>query len=293
MEHSDSHYYVPAYSKLPFFAAFGLFLLGYGSLNLIHANLAGTVLFLLGALVLASVLFSWFREVIREQSAGLYSDQITRSFRWSMIWFIFTEIFLFGIFLGALFYARVISVPALAGEGASQNLLTHILLWPEFSNAWPLLTNPNPVAFPGSTGAVGVWQTPLLNTIVMLLSVISVTFAFSFLKRNIRSGVIIGLLITIALGLVFVGLQAQEFLLANNQYGLKLSSGIYGSTFFMVVGLHTAHVVIGLLMLLVMLIRTMKGHFNTTNNFAFKATVWFWQFIAVIWLITFVFVYWL
>lgn len=291
MEHSDGHYYVPAYSKLPFFGALGLFLLGYGSLNLLHANLAGTVLFLLGALVLAAVLFAWFREVIKEQSAGLYTDQITRSFRWSMIWFIFAEIFLFGIFLSAIFYARVISIPALAGEGTSQNLLTHILLWPEFSSTWPLLLNPNPVAFPGSTGAVGIWQTPILNTIVMILSAISVTFAFRFLKRDVRTGVIISLLITIVLGLIFVGLQSQAFLLSNNQYGLKLSSGIYGSTFFMLVGLHTAHVVIGLLMLLVMLIRTIKGHFNKTNNFAFKATVWFWQFISVIWLVTFAFVY--
>lgn len=291
MEHSNTHYYVPEHSKLPFLGALGLFLLGYGTLNLLHSSMIGTVLFMAGAIILAGVLFAWFREVINEQMAGLYNEQISHSFQWGMIWFFVTEIFLFGIFMAALFYARVISVPGLAGIGNSQDFLTHIMFWPNFKDVWPLLTNPNPVAYPGSTGTVDPWHVPLLNTIVMLLSAVSVTFAYRFLKRSNRTGAVIGLSVTIVLGLIFVFMQAQEFLLAHNEYGLKLSSGIYGSTFFMLVGLHTAHVIVGLLMLAVMLLRTIKGHFNAKDNFGFKATLWFWQFITVIWLITFVFVY--
>ncbi len=292
MENSKNHYYVPEYSKLPFFGALGLFCLGYGSLNLLHINWVGMIIFLGGALILAGVMFGWFREVIREQMAGHYNEQITRSFQWGMVWFIFAEIFLFGIFFAPLLYAKYISVPALAGYGSSQNLLTNIILWPNFKAAWPLFNNPNAVSYPGATGNINTWSTPIVNTIILILSCVTILWSYRGLKRDARVSLITGLLITIILGIIFALFQVHDAVLANNIYSLKLSSGIYGSTFFMLVGLHIAHVVIGILILLVMLLRILKGHFTKEDHFAFKASVWFWQFITIIWLFIFVFVYW-
>lgn len=294
MENASSHYFVPEYSKLPILAAFGLFCLGFGTLNLLHANIVGTFVFLLGAFIIAGVMFLWFREVIKEHQAGLYNEQIGRSFRWGMIWFIFSELCFFGIFFGALFYARIISVPALAGTSlVDQNILTHIMLWPNFKEAWPLFNNPNPAAFPGAKGTLHTWSIPALNTLVLLCSAVTLTWAHWSLKRNAKRNLIIGLLLTIILGAIFLSLQAHEYFLAHNYYGLKLSSGIYGSTFFMLTGFHAAHVTIGLIILIVILMRVLKGHFTPEEHFGFEASAWYWHFVDIVWLFLFVFVYWL
>ena len=294
MGNANSQYYVPEYSKLPILTAIGLFCLGYGTLNLLHANTVGIFAFFIGSIILAAVMFMWFREVIREHRSGLYNEQTDRSFRWGMIWFIFSEVCFFGIFFGVLFYARLISVPSLAGAGTlNENILTHILLWPNFKDVWPLFNNPNPAAFPGAKGALHTWSIPAFNTLILLSSAVTLTWAHWSLKKSARRNLIIGLVLTVILGTCFLSLQAYEYFLAHTHYGLKLSSGIYGSTFFMLTGFHAAHVTIGLIILVVILLRALKGHFSADEHFGFEAAAWYWHFVDIVWLFLFIFVYWL
>lgn len=294
-EGSNKHhnYYIPAYSKLPFFGALGLFCLLYGGVHLLHSNLLGLLIFFAGVVIVIAVLVGWFSEVIQEHGIGLYNDQVGRSFRWGMMWFIFSEICFFGIFFGALFYTRTISVPALAGYGANQNILTNIILWPNFHAVWPLFSNPNPQAFPGAAGTLHTWRIPAFNTLVLLSSAATLTWAHWSLKRNEQKKLIIGLITTIILGIMFLSLQAHEYLLAHSYYGLNLNSGIYGSTFFILTGFHALHVTIGLIILCAILIRILKGHFTPDDHFGFEASAWYWHFVDIVWLFLFIFVYWL
>jgi len=293
MSEAHGSYYVPTHSKLPFFGAAGLFCLGYGSLNLLHGHLIGPLFFLTGSLILVAVMFAWFRQVISEDKAGVYDQQADRSFRWGMVWFIFSEICFFGIFFFVLFYIRVISVPAMAGHGDPSDVMTHLLLWPNFKDIWPLLINPNPAAFPGPKGTLHTWSIPALNTLILLSSAVTLTWAHWSLKRNQRKQLILGLVATVVLGVIFLGFQAHEYFLAHTVYGLKMSSGIYGSTFYMLTGFHAVHVTIGLIMLFVILLRCIRGHFTADDHFGFEASAWYWHFVDVVWLILFVFVYWI
>jgi len=197
----------------------------------------------------------------------------------------------FGVFFGVLFYTRVVTLPTLGGLGADK--LTHLLLYPDFKAVWPLMVNPNPALFPGPQKVINTWGIPALNTLLLLSSAFTLTWAHWALKRIKRPQLIFGLLVTILLGATFLGFQVYEYTLAHFHYGLKISTGIYGSTFFMLTGFHAAHVLVGLIMLVTMLIRSCMGHFTPDNHFAFEATAWYWHFVDVVWLLLFVFVYWL
>ncbi len=294
MAESHGSYFVPTYSKLPLITAFGLFCLGFGTLHILHDNIIGFFSLVLGAIIVAGVLFFWFREVIREAFKGLHDDQMDRSYRWGMVWFIFSEIMFFGIFFFALGYIRLFVLPGIAGEaGTSQSVMTHILLWPNFKAMWPLFTNPNPAAYPGATGVLHTWTIPALNTLILLSSAVTVTWAHWALKRNHRKQLMLGLGVTILLGLCFIGLQAHEYYLAHTTYNLGLDSGIYGSTFFMLTGFHAVHVTIGVIILTVIWLRCAKGHFTPKDHFGFEASAWYWHFVDVVWLCLFVFVYWI
>ncbi|MEM1243692.1 MAG: cytochrome c oxidase subunit 3 [Pseudomonadota bacterium] len=292
MSASHGSYYVPEYSPLPIIAAIGIFCIGYGSIHLLHAHLVGPIMFFGGSLIIAGVMFAWFRAVFLENKAGLLDAQMDRSYRWGMFWFIFTEVCFFGIFFGALFYTRIVSVPNLAGEGNSSAFLTQMLLWPNFKATWPLLVNPDPQAFPGPAGTLHTWRIPALNTLILLSSAVAVTWAHWGIKKNNQRQFITGLIITIVLGFIFLSFQAYEYVLAHTVYQLTMSSGIYGSTFFMLTGFHAAHVTIGAIMLCVILVRATKGHFNSEDHFGFEASAWYWHFVDVVWLFLFIFVYW-
>jgi cytochrome c oxidase subunit 3 len=287
-------YYVPEYSRLPFFAALGLFCLGFGSLKIFDIGITGWVIFSIGGVIMATVLFAWFREIIRENNAGLHDAQMNRSYRWGMFWFIFADLCLFAIMLGGLLYARFVTIPDLGGiEGNENSILTNILLWPNFHASWPLLTDPNPVAFPSPSGVLNPWGIPILNTLVLLLSGVSISWASWALKHNKRGQMITGILGTIILGLLFLGLQIFAFKIMSVVLHLKISSGIYGGSLYMLLSFHAAHVVVGLGILLATLFRVLKGHFATHDHFGFEATVWYWQYIDVLWLFIFIIVYWL
>jgi cytochrome c oxidase subunit 3 len=242
----------------------------------------------IGALVVVVMMVGWFGTVIRESESGNYNDQVDLSFRWGMGWFIFSEVMFFAAFFGALFYARVYSVPWLGGEGSG--LVTNEALWPSFEAAWP--TN-GPSDLGGAFTAMGPWGIPAINTLILLSSGVTVTLAHWALKQNQRLGLVLWLFLTVALGAIFVGFQAYEYIHAYHELNLTLGTGIYGSTFFMLTGFHGAHVTIGAIMLLVMLGRAIKGHFTPDNHFAFEAAAWYWHFVDVVWLGLFIFVYWL
>jgi cytochrome c oxidase subunit 3 len=290
MKHGTAGYYVPHGSYWPIVGAIGLALLTIGFARLLTDASAGPLLMASGGTLLIVMLFGWFSTVINESLSGSYNAQVDRTFRKGMLWFIFSEVMFFAAFFGALFYARELAVPWLGGEGARG--LTH-MLWPDFHAEWPLLTYPDPSGFTQPKEAMEPTGIPAINTLILLSSSVTVTWAHWGIKRNQRWRLTAGLALTVALGVIFLVLQAHEYALAYENLNLKLSSGVYGSTFFMLTGFHGAHVTIGAIMLLVMLFRAISGHFDASRHFAFEAASWYWHFVDVVWLCLFVFVYWL
>jgi cytochrome c oxidase subunit 3 len=288
-------YYVPHSSPWPIVGSVALFLTAFGAANFVQQSTAkvatatgsfGAPIFFIGLAVIAFMMFGWFGTVIRESLKGMVSDQLDRSYRMGMFWFIISEVMFFAAFFGALFYARIISVPALAGAGSK--LQTHLHLWPEFADTWPLFMTPGGTA----TEAMAAWGLPFINTVILVTSSVTVTFAHWALKKNQRLPLQIWLAITVLLGSTFLTFQVIEYAEAYRELGLTLASGVYGSTFFMLTGFHGAHVTMGTIMLAVMFLRTLKGHFTPDNHFAFEAVSWYWHFVDVIWLFLFTFVYW-
>jgi cytochrome c oxidase subunit 3 len=283
-------YYVPAQSAWPIIGAIGLFLIAFGAGNYVQqiANETsgpGGYLLILGLAIIIFMIFGWFRTVIEESMSGLYSPQMDRSFRQGMSWFIFSEIMFFGAFFGALFYARMISVPWLGG--ASNNAMTHEVLWPAFEAVWPLVTTPDGT----KTEAMGWGGLPLINTILLLTSSVTLHFAHVSLEKSKRSAIAVWLGLTVILGIAFLTLQVEEYAHAYQEMGLTLASGVYGNTFFLLTGFHGMHVTLGTVFLIVLLVRVLKGHFDPDKHFAFQAGSWYWHFVDVVWLCLFIFVY--
>lgn len=291
---NHEQYYVPAQSKWPIIATIALLILcvGLGSwLNDISAERDATGakwLFALGVLLIVVMFFGWFGNVIKESQAGLYSPQMDRSFRWGMKWFIFSEVMFFAAFFGALFYIRFWVGPWLGGEGDKG---VSNMLWPGFEYQWPLLNNPDGKIYPAPSGVISAWGLPLINTILLVASSITLTIAHHALRKQHRAQLILWLASTVVLGLVFLALQIMEYLHAYNDLGLTLGSGIYGATFFMLTGFHGVHVTIGALILTIMLIRIIRGAFTPEHHFGFEAAAWYWHFVDVVWLLLFLFVY--
>jgi len=243
---------------------------------------------LVGLLAVAYMFFGWFGTVIGESQAGLYNDGVDKSFRMGMMWFIFSEVMFFAAFFGALYYARQLSVPWLGGEGAK--FLTNIFLWKDYEPAWP--TN-GPSAVGGAFEIIPAFGLPAVNTAILLSSGVTITIAHHALKAGNRGILKVFLAATFLLGFLFVYLQATEYHHAYTELNLRLGSGVYGSTFFMLTGFHGLHVTIGAIMLTVIWLRTMKGHFTPQHHFAFEGVAWYWHFVDVVWLGLFIFVYWL
>jgi cytochrome c oxidase subunit 3 len=197
-------------------------------------------------------------------------------------------VFFFLSFFGALWYIRNIAMLWLGGEGYLSE--SHTLLWSQFDAVWP---SAGPEQLGGEFKPMGPWGIPAVNTLLLLTSGATVTWAHWGLKEHNNKTLVRGLALTIALGFLFVLLQAYEYYHAYQDLNLTLGSGAYGSTFYMLTGFHGFHVTMGAVMLLVILIRAMKGHFTPHNHFAFEAVAWYWHFVDVVWLGLFVFVYWL
>ncbi|MDT3670646.1 MAG: cytochrome c oxidase subunit 3 [Aromatoleum sp.] len=283
MTHAMERYFVPEPSKYPIFGSIALLLFASGAVMWLNRIEPGQWVFFLGIAVLVYMLFGWFGQVIRESESGKYGVKVDRSFRWSMGWFIFSEVMFFAAFFGALFYSRVLTVPSLA-SGANE-----ALIWPGFTSAWP--TDGPYIADPFTP--MGAWGIPALNTLILLTSGGTLTWAHYGLLKGNRTQLKLGLLLTVLLGATFLGFQIYEYVHAYRELNLRLDTGIYGSTFFLLTGFHGLHVTIGAIMLTVTLGRVLAGHFRPDHHFAFEATAWYWHFVDVVWLMLFVVVYWL
>jgi cytochrome c oxidase subunit III len=288
MEMSSQHakapyYFVPGPSKWPVLAGASLLATMIGASAWVNGAPWGSYLNLAGIAALIVVLYQWFGEAIAESEGGLYGNRVDLSFRWSMSWFIFSEVMFFSAFFGALYYARAVTMPWLAD-------LDHKFLWPDFAAHWG---NTGPAGTVESFTTMTPFWIPTINTALLLLSGVTLTISHHALRAGHRGQTAIWLFATILLGAIFMGFQAYEYMHAYSDLNLKLTSGIYGSTFYMLTGFHGFHVTMGAIMLSVVLYRLLKGHFTPEHHFAFEGAAWYWHFVDVVWLGLYVVVYWM
>jgi cytochrome c oxidase subunit 3 len=288
MAHTADKYYVPHGSRWPILGSVGLFVLMFGFAALLNGAAPGKLVMGAGCAVVIFMVFGWFGTVIGENQAGIYNMQVDRSFRMGMAWFLASEVMFFAAFFGALFYARELAVPWLSGAGAE--LQTNRLLWSGYEGGWP--TN-GPSGIGGQFESMKAMGIPALNTAILLSSGVTVTIAHHALKAGNRGLLIVMLAATFLLGFTFLGFQAYEYHHAYAELNLTLGSGVYGSTFFMLTGFHGLHVTLGAIMLVVIWLRCVRGHFPPERHFAFEGVAWYWHFVDVVWLGLFIFVYWL
>ena len=283
------YYFVPEPSRHPVMASIGLFFLIFGAGQWINGHEWGKYSLFFGLAWWLVVLYQWFSESVSESESGLYGRKIDLSFRWSMSWFIFSEVMFFGAFFSALWWARAHSVPALGS-------LDNALLWPDFKAVWPSLSAGATTSPAGTiqafTTMTPFWL-PTINTALLLTSGVTLTIAHHALLANQRSKTIAFMWLTVILGVVFLIVQGYEYYHAYAEMNLTLASGVYGSTFFLLTGFHGFHVLIGMLMLLFITLRLMKGHFNADKHFGFEGAAWYWHFVDVVWLGLYILIYWL
>lgn len=290
--HSKDQYFVPDASIYPFASSIALFFIAMGGASYLNGYAFGPKMMTVGFIGMGSLLFIWFRKVINESPD--YNMDVDKSFRMGMAWFIFSEVMFFAAFFGALYYLRMLAIPWLAETE---------ILWPGFDASWPssgpvgaeLLAGVHPESTAIAEGTeytiIDPWHLPLLNTLLLLASSVTLTIAHHALRENNRKQLIIWLAITVALGALFLFYQAEEYIEAYSELGLTMGTGVYGSTFFLLTGFHGFHVCLGAFILLVVLIRCIKGHFTAERHFAFEAGAWYWHFVDTVWVGLFIFVY--
>ncbi len=283
------YYYVPSPSRHPAMAALGLFFVILGASQWVNGQDWGRYALFFGLFFWLFVLYQWFSDSVHESETGQYGHKVDLSFRWSMSWFIFSEVMFFGAFFSALWWARVHSVPMLGN-------MENALLWPDFKAVWPTLAAG---ATASPAGTIEPFETmtpfwlPTVNTALLLSSGVTLTIAHHALLASDRAKTILFMWCTVALGIVFLFVQGYEYHHAYAEMNLKLSSGIYGSTFFMLTGFHGFHVFLGMLMLTVITLRLQKGHFTADKHFGFEGAAWYWHFVDVVWLGLYILVYWM
>jgi cytochrome c oxidase subunit 3 len=269
-------------------ASAGLFFVILGAGQWINGSAWGKYSLMLGMVWWLFVLYQWFRDAVMESEGGQYGRKIDISYRWSMSWFIFSEVMFFGAFFTALWWARSHSVPALGS-------LENSLLWPDFKAVWPsvaagMTASPGGIVEPFTT--MGPFWLPTINTALLLTSGVTLTIAHHALIDGNRSKTIGFMWATVLLGVTFLFVQGYEYYHAYTAYNLKLNSGVFGSTFYMLTGFHGFHVLVGMLMLLFITLRLQKGHFTPERHFGFEGAAWYWHFVDVVWLGLYVLVYW-
>ncbi|MEH6580665.1 MAG: cytochrome c oxidase subunit 3 [Halioglobus sp.] len=311
-------YYVPEKSKLALCATIGLVLSIFGAASIMNdmtfgdpdASTNSWSIFLFGLFFFVATLFTWFRITIRENMAGMNSAQLKRSYVLGMFWFIFSEVMFFFCFFGALFYLRSLVGPWLGGEGEGGRM--NGLLWEGFSYAWPMMETPQeavggalaqPIANNGTFTSphtsmafadAHAWYAwlPMWNTLILLTSSVTVHIAHNGILAGNKSKFNFWLGLSVVLGIVFLYLQYMEYHEAYVEFGLTLHAGVYGSTFFMLTGFHGFHVAMGMTMLLIQWLRSVRGgHFTAEDHFGFEASSWYWHFVDVVWVMLFLFVY--
>ncbi|MGI4812535.1 MAG: cytochrome c oxidase subunit 3 [Janthinobacterium lividum] len=277
------YYFVPNPSRHPITASCGLLVMMFSLAQWLNGHTWAPFTFLLGLLFLFWVLYHWFGDAIAESEGGRYGTRVDSSYRWSMSWFIFSEVMFFAAFFGALFYARHFATGMLGD-------IDNKLLWPDFTAVWP---NGGPAGLVSQFRSMTPWPVPTINTALLLTSGATLTVSHHALREDHRRKAAIWLAATILLGVCFLFMQGFEYFHAYNELNLKLTSGAYGSTFFLLTGFHGFHVTLGALMLTVVLVRVLRGHFTPEHHFAFEGAAWYWHFVDVVWLGLYVVVYWL
>lgn len=269
--HAAKHpYHLVNPSPWPAVGALSAFLLTFGLVRYMHQQ--GNIIFFLGVAGLLITMFGWWRDIVREAQQGDHTPVVQIGLRYGMLLFIASEVMFFAAWFWAYFDASLYP-----GNAASAEMIGRTAA---LGGQWP------PVNIQGKT--FDPWDIPFLNTLILLSSGVTVTWAHHALRENNRKQLILGLAITILLGFTFTGFQAYEY--SHARFGF--TDGIYASTFFMATGFHGAHVIIGSIFLTVCLIRSWMGHFTPQHHFGFEAAAWYWHFVDVVWLFLFTFVYW-
>ncbi len=283
MSQESGHYYIPAPSLYPIIGSTALLFMGFGAALTMNKMELGYGLLAIGFAILIYMMFGWFGTVAAESESGKYNKQVGVSFRWGMSWFILTEVMFFCAFFGALFYMRVFSIPWLEEEST----ILGQAFWSSYDGAWPTTGPGEHEAFT----PMGAWGLPAINTMLLLTSGVTCTLAHHAIREGRREALKKWLLATIILGAIFIACQAYEYVHAYQDLNLKMTSGAYGSTFFMLTGFHGFHVCVGAIMLTVIYFRCAAGHFTADNHFGFEGVAWYWHFVDVVWLGLFIFVY--
>ncbi len=280
--HSGSNYYVPPPSHYPVTINLGLFVLALGFILRINTIASGVVPILAGMAIVLYGAFGWVGSIICEDESGNYRPWEDRSFRIGMAYFILSEIAFFASFLLALMYVRVFALPELASMDPA------FTLWPDFKGAWPS-GGPKSQAFT----PLNAWGIPAANAILILASAVSLMWARKGLSTANHGQMIAGLAIAVVLGMVFLFQQAMEYRHAA-ELGVTLASGVYGTNFYMLTGVHGIHLLAGIIMLTVLLLRAFHGHFKAESGVGLDLATWYWNFVVVIpGLLIFIYFYWL
>jgi cytochrome c oxidase subunit 3 len=247
-------------SPWPFVISFGLFFFTFGIAMYFHNYTGGLVLTFTGFIIIILTMYTWFRDIVREAVfEGQHTMQVQLGLRNGMLLFIFSELLFFMSFFWAFFHASLAPTP-------------------EIGSLWP----------PLGIETISAWGVPLLNTLILLTSGATITWAHHSLILGDRRNTILSLIITIGLAVFFTLIQAYEYV----ESSFSISDSVYGTTFFLLTGFHGLHVIVGTIFILVSLLRLINGHFTKTHHFGFEAAAWYWHFVDVVWLFLFVAVYW-
>lgn len=264
----QSHpYYLVDPSPWPLVASMALLALTLGGAMTMHGTHPGPYIAGAGLIGVLFVMYVWWRDVIVEaRRDNAITAPVSHGLRLGMFLFIVSELMFFAAFFWAFFNASIFPIISLEE------------VWGMAEGIWP----------PEGITTFDAWDLPFLNTLILLLSGTTVTWAHHALLQGKNDEVVQGLAITVVLGLAFTALQAVEY--SHAAFGF--SDGIYASTFYMATGFHGLHVIIGTLFLAVNLIRAMKGGLSEKHHLSFEFAAWYWHFVDVVWLFLFVFVYW-
>jgi len=299
VKHHDYHLVNP--SPWPVIGSIGAFLMAVGLIIWMKTagapaerllGMRGPWLFAIGTAVVLYVMYGWWRDVIKEAHSGDHTPVVRLHLRYGMIMFIASEVMFFvawfwAYFDAALFPAAVEPLQITDAKGnvtAGRELIGMIDRNNLTGGTWPPKPTPDGETF---RATFNPWGLPMVNTLILLLSGTTVTWAHHALLQNDRKGLVNGLAITVVLGILFTLCQAYEY----GHAAFKFSGHIYGATFFMATGFHGAHVIIGTIFLAVCLFRALKGHFSPKQHFGFEAAAWYWHFVDVVWLFLFVCIY--